>query len=243
MNARAGKVLAMGTSALEHGRAHPDSDGGFTLSLAKLEALVARGREAATAQREATVSRRAAVKLKRALRRAMLGGPIPHLAGVGEIAAKDHTELASTFLVKPGVGTYARFLATARAMYNAAIANKDVLAKYGASESVIEEFGTQLDQFEAAMLSGETARTAASGAVFELRDATKQILQTVRVMDGRNRQRFANDPQALGSWISARQVSRAPKPSEPAPTDTAPTPGTPPAQEGGTPGGGVSPAA
>jgi hypothetical protein len=233
----------MGTSALEHGRAHPDSDGGFTLSLANLEALVARGRQAATAQREAQVERRTAVKQKRALRRSMLVGAIPHLAGVGEIAAKDHAELGSTFLVKPGAGSYARFLATAQAMYKAAVANKDVLAKYGASESVIEQFGAQLDQFEAAMLSSDNARIAGKGALFELRDSAKQILQTVRVMDGRNRQRFANDPQALGSWLSARQVLRTPKSGGPVPTDTPSTAGTPAAPESSSPAHDVRPAA
>jgi hypothetical protein len=232
----------MGASALEHGRAHPDSDAGFTLSLAKLEALVARGRQAATTQRESEVERRAAVKQKRALRRAMLGGPIPHLAGVGAIAAKDHAELGSTFLVKPGVGSYARFLTTARAMYTAALANKAVLAQYGASESVIEQFGVQLDQFEAALLQGANARAAHKGAVFEVREVAKQIRQTVGVMDGRNRQRFESDPQALGSWISARQVLRT-KSGAPAPTEAPATPGTPPAPESGTPAGDVRPAA
>lgn len=228
---------------VEHGRAHPDSDAGFTLSLAKLEALVARGRQAATAQREALVDRRTAVKQRRELRRAMLLGPIAHLAGVGEIAAKDHAELGSTFLSKPGVGTYARFLTTARAMYTAAVANKEVLATYGASESLIEQFGTQLDQFEAAGLLGNNARAGHKGAVFELLDVVKQIRQTVSVMDGRNRQRFENDPQALGSWISARQVLGTPKSGGPAPADTPSTPGTPPATESAIPAGDVRPAA
>jgi hypothetical protein len=33
-----------------------------------------------------------------------------------------------------------------------------------------------------------------------------EIVRTVRVMDGRNRQRFADDAQLLGSWISASRV-------------------------------------
>ncbi|MGH7512551.1 MAG: hypothetical protein ACREOQ_06465 [Gemmatimonadales bacterium] len=33
-----------------------------------------------------------------------------------------------------------------------------------------------------------------------------EITRTVRVMDGRNRQRFADDPQLLGEWISASTV-------------------------------------
>jgi hypothetical protein len=51
-----------------------------------------------------------------------------------------------------------------------------------------------------------------------------------RVMDGRNRQRFAEEGQLLGSWISASTVLGTPRPG----TES----------EGGTPAGGeVRPAA
>ena len=233
----------MGKRSVGHGRAYPDSDAGFTLSLSKLEALVARGQQGAITQREALVDRRTATKQKRALRRAMLAGAIPHLGEVGGIAATEHAELGTAFLVKPGVGSYARFLTTARAMYTAAVANKEVLAKYGSSESLIEEFGKQLDQFEAAVLLGDNARAASKGATFELRDVCKQILQTVRLMDGRNRQRFESDPTALGSWLSARQVLKTPKAGGSAPVETPATPAGPAASESGTPAGDVRPAA
>jgi hypothetical protein len=213
------------------------------LSLAKLDALVARGQQAATSQREALVNRRTATKQKRALRRAMLAGAIPHLAEVGGIAAAEHAELGNTFLVKPGVGSYARFLTTARAMYAAAIEHKEVLAKYGSSESLVAQFGAQLDQFEAALLLGDNARAASKGATFELREVTKQIRQTVRLMDGRNRQRFETDPTALGSWLSARQVLKTSKAGEAASVESPAGPGGPPGAESGTAAGDVRPAA
>jgi hypothetical protein len=37
-----------------------------------------------------------------------------------------------------------------------------------------------------------------------------EIVRAVRVMDGRNRQRFAEDGQLLGSWISASTVRGTP---------------------------------
>lgn len=243
MNARDSRILDMGKRSVVHGRAYPDSDAGFTLSLAKLDALVARGQQAATSQREALVNRRTATKQKRALRRAMLAGAIPHLAEVGGIAAAEHAELGNTFLVKPGVGSYARFLTTARAMYAAAIEHKEVLAKYGSSESLVAQFGAQLDQFEAALLLGDNARAASKGATFELREVTKQIRQTVRLMDGRNRQRFETDPTALGSWLSARQVLKTSKAGEAASVESPAGPGGPAGAESGTAAGDVRPAA
>ena len=57
------------------------------------------------------------------------------------------------------------------------------------------------------------------------------IGRAVRVMDGRNRQRFAEDGQLLGSWLSASTVLGTPSRPDAEP-------------EGGTPAGGeVRPAA
>jgi len=68
------------------------------------------------------------------------------------------------------------------------------------------------------------------GATRELKFMASEIVRAVRVMDGRNRQRFAEDGQLLGSWLSASTVLGTPRP------------GTEP--EGGTPDGGeVRPAA
>jgi hypothetical protein len=39
------------------------------------------------------------------------------------------------------------------------------------------------------------------------------IVRAVRVMDGRNRQRFAGDQQLLAQWISASTVLGTPRPS------------------------------
>jgi hypothetical protein len=236
MDARSRRHIQMGTSARDFGRARPDSDTGYNVSLAQLEQLVARGQQAATAQREAQVDTRTSSAQKRELRRAMLAGPIAHLAGVGRLAAKENPELGKSFRVKPGVGTYLVFQTTARTMQAAAETHKEVLAKYGLSESVLAQFGQMLDQFDAALTLGTQGRTAHKGATLELRSVATMIAQTVRVMDARNRQRFQDDPQALGSWLSARQVLGSPKGSGvPAPGDTG-APDTPA-------GGDVRPAA
>ena len=58
----------------------------------------------------------------------------------------------------------------------------------------------------------------------ELREVSSEIVRTVRLMDGRNRQRSAADGQLLGSWISASTVRGFPRPG----TES----------EGGTPAGG-----
>ena len=105
-----------------------------------------------------------------------------------------------------------------------------MLAKHGLSQWVLDQFVQMLDQFDEAVALGNDGRTAHVGATRELRAMASEIVRTVRVMDGRNRQRFAEDGQLLGSWISASTVLGTPRPgAEP---------------EGGTPAGGeVRPAA
>jgi hypothetical protein len=56
-----------------------------------------------------------------------------------------------------------------------------------------------LDQFDEAVALGNDGRTAHGGATREIRAVSSEILRTVRVMDGRNRQRFADQAQLLGS--------------------------------------------
>jgi hypothetical protein len=119
----------------------------------------------------------------------------------------------------------------ARPSSHAAETDKEVLLKHRLSQSVLDEFVRMLDQFDQAVALGNDGRTAHVGATRELRAVSLEIVRAVRVMDGRNRQRFADQEQLLGSWINASTVLGTPA-----------RPGTEP--EGGTPAGGeVRPAA
>jgi hypothetical protein len=113
---------------------------------------------------------------------------------------------------------------------SAAQEHRDVLVKRGLSQSALDEFGRMLDQFDEAVALGNDGRTAHVGATRERKAVSSEVVRTARVMDGRNRQRFAEDGQLLGSWLSASTVLGTPRPA------TEP--------EGGTPAGGeVRPAA
>ncbi len=89
-----------------------------------------------------------------------------------------------------------------------------MLLKYGLSQSVLDELVKQLDQLDEAVVLGYEGRAAHVGATRELRAVSTEIFRTVRVMDGRNRQRFAGDGQLLGSWISASTVVGKPQPEK-----------------------------
>jgi hypothetical protein len=237
MDARSRRKIEMGTRARAFTRARPDTDPGYIAAAAKLEQLVDHAAALATGQRNGLIDVRAASARKEELRGAMLAGPIAHLAEVGQVAAREEHELGKTFRFKAGASTFLAFGTAARSMATEAEAHREVLVKHGLSESVLQQLVQMLDEFDAAVALGNNGRAAHVGATRELQAVASEIVQTVRVMDGRNRQRFQEDGEILGSWISASTVLGAPRGGNGAT-------GTPPAPEGGTPSEGeVRPAA
>jgi hypothetical protein len=231
MNGHSRRRVEMGTRALEFSRANPDSEPGTATVVARLEQLLARANEAATAQRNGLIQVRAASARKQELRRRMLAVPIAHLAEVGRAAAREEHEMGKAFRFRPDASTYFAFRTAARGMASVAQAHREVLVKYGLSQPVLDEFVQMLDQLDEAVVLGYEGRAAHVGATRELRAVATEIFRTVRVMDGRNRQRFAQDGQLLGSWLSASTVLGTPSRPDAEP-------------EGGPPSGGeVRPAA
>jgi hypothetical protein len=211
MNAESRRRIEMGKRALEFSRAHPDTEPGSDALVAKLEQQLARVDEVATSQRDGQIDARAASARKNELRQEMREGAIAHLAEVGRAAAREQHELGKTFRFKPDADTFLAFRTAARSMAAAAEEHREVLLKYGLSPSVLEEFKTNLDKFDAAVVLGNDGRTAHVGATRELEPLSMEIVRTVRLMDARNRQRFAQDGQLLGSWSSASTVLGEPR--------------------------------
>ncbi len=79
---------------------------------------------------------------------------------------------------------------------------KDVLVKHGLAESVLESLTQALAQFDQAVDRSTTGHTAHVGASAELDEVENDVVQIVRVMDGLNRARFAEDRESMASWVS-----------------------------------------
>jgi hypothetical protein len=235
MNAECRRTFEMARRVAHFSDAQPDTDAGHGLSVAKVKEMVTRMEQADGAQRAGRIDRHAGAMEKRRLRREMLAGPIAHLAEVGQLAAREEHELRSAFRFKPSADTYVAFRTAARGMQTEAETHKEVLAKHGLSESVLELFGDMLDQFDGAVELGANGRTAHKGATKQLQALATELAAVVRVMDARNRHRFQGDPQLLESWISASTVLGAKRGGA--------TPAEPPTPGGTTAGGEVRPAA
>jgi hypothetical protein len=210
MNKPTGRIVEMGDKADGWNDKYPDDDAGNARNAAVLKSLVQQAHALLAQQREGFVQRHASAQAKIQLRQDM-ASPIDHLAEVGRAAAKDQPELGSSYRIKPSRSTVLAFQTMVGAMLETSKAHKDVLVRHGLAVPVLESLERMHEQFKAAVTLGTEGRAAHMSATRQLKQVALEIARIVRVMDGRNRQRFAGNGQALGEWISASTVLGVPR--------------------------------
>lgn len=199
MRAVTRRVYDLCVRVLSWTAAHPDDEPGSTVLVAQLQALATRLAQVITDQRNGLIDSRASRSRKQEQRRTMLAVPIAHLAQIGALAARERHELGKSFRFKPTAESLVAFRSAARAMHEEAQSHKEVLVKHGLSESVLVEFGTVLDEFDAAVLLGTEGRMTHTAATRELDALTTEAGRLVRAMDARNRIRFRKRPAGAGA--------------------------------------------
>jgi hypothetical protein len=165
-----------------------------------------------------------------------------YLVAVGGLASRTRAELAERFKLPDTHGNHRAFLTAVKSMLAMAEAQKDALVAEGMSPRLLEDLNRLVAEFETAMEAARTARLEHIGARADLEEATAQVLELVRLLDGINRWRFGKDPKLLVEWNAAKHVAGVPVGSarergygsSPAAGDSGATP---------PPSGGVAPAA
>ena len=202
-------------------------------AVARLEDRLARAGQLAAQQRDGLIGSRSATARKRELRRLMKDTHLGHIANVARMASDEVPELAQKFTLSTRTRSYLAFRTAARGMEAEAESRKELLVKHGLSETVLLDLNQALDEFDAMVDQGSQARVSHVGASFELDEVADEIVQIVRVMNGINRLRFANNGELLASWEAASDIFPTPRTS-----DTKTPPEVPPST-----GGEVRPAA
>jgi hypothetical protein len=221
MQNRERRTKEMAVRVVLFGDRRPDDDPGQTVLSGKLKGVVSEMERAEAVQRSARIDRHTSALDKRRLRREMLAGPIAHVVGVANLARSEEPSLASQVRYRPSGDTYGGHLVAARGLLEEAQAQKELLAKHGLSDSVLEVYGQLLSQFEAAIRLGDEGRATHKGATAQLKALAQEAGRIVRALDARNQIRFKHDPKLFGEWISASTVLGNPGPgssggSEPA---------------------------
>jgi hypothetical protein len=224
--------LNMGQRVLEFSRAHSSPSQGYAIALKQLEELLARASQLEKEQRQGIAEVRATTSTKHKLRRAIRRGHLVHLAGVAGRASAEDPELAQQFdlprMPKRGLA----FRAAARTMIDLAEQQKELLGKYGLVDDVVQNARKSIDQLDAAVERGAEGRRMHIGASASLLVIASEVVRQVRILDGFNRVRFADDPNLLAGWIAATNVIGPPR-SEAEAEDrsgggSAPSPNAPP---------------
>jgi hypothetical protein len=197
------RIIEMGNRVLEFSRAHPDPSPGYAAALSRLEKGLAEADVLAGRQRDGINAVRTATTQKRAIRRQIRRTQMPHLARVAESAAGEAPEIFQKFrLTREGV-PYLAFRTAARGMLAEAESQKELLIRHGLLDASIQSMAKSLGEFEQAVEQGNAGRRMHVGASAELAALGEELIQVVRLMDGTNRYRFAEDAEALAAWESA----------------------------------------
>ncbi len=220
MNTVVRRTLETGARVREFLRAHSLEGASYANALARFEQILARAQVLVAQQREGTIVARAASARRQELRHALQFELLRHLIRVGVVAAKGRKELGEQFQFPQGNGTHLAFLTAAKGMLATAEAQKDVLVGEGMSETLLEDLGKAVEEFEATSEASSAGKRAHVGAVAEMHGISLEITERIRLLDGLVRYRFRNDGELLAAWVSASNVpgpSRAkvvPKPDD-----------------------------
>ncbi|HEU4829308.1 MAG TPA: hypothetical protein VFT04_08935 [Gemmatimonadales bacterium] len=206
MRARSRRKLEMGQRALEFSRAHPDSNPGYETALVRLDEMLNRAAVLTDQQRNGFLEVRIASRRKRELRKAITKGHLTHLMGVAQGAEKAVPGLTQRFRIGLLGTTYLGFRAAARGMLAEVTTRKETLMQFGLSVTVLDALASALDQFDAAVKQGVDGRRNHTGATQDLAAVADEVVQIVRVMDGLNRVRFADDAERLPAWEKASAI-------------------------------------
>lgn len=148
----------------------------------------------------------AATAAKRELRRVMKQGHLRHVVKIAQVAAVEKPELAMIFVLPERSASYPDFLSTARTIAAEALANRELLVKYGLSDAALDGLTASITRFGEAMEQGQAARQTHVAATAELEEVVAQMMLLVRALDGLNKVRFAGDPEKLAAWRTASNI-------------------------------------
>jgi hypothetical protein len=206
MNSEQRRTKEMGLRVILYSDRHTDADTGHIVLVGKLKAVVEQMEQEEAVQRNAVLDRHTSSVEKQRLEAELREGPISTIVRAAQLGGNDVPGLDTQLRYRPNGTTYDGHLVAARALLEEARANKEVLARYGASDAILDVYQSLVGQFEAAVTLGQEARAAQKGATAHLDALAKEARGIVRTMNARNRIRFKNDAKLLAEWISASRI-------------------------------------
>jgi hypothetical protein len=205
MNAEVRGKLEMGERVQLFGRAHPIEDTGLKPVFDQLDESLSRGHALITQQAQGAQRAKAANAQRRDLRSLLWVGLLRLIANICVEGAKLDPALAT--LKPPARQAPNRvFIAGAEALVTGAREHLELLGRFGLSAGVLDEAAKVVARYRAATEDATEARQSRVQASAELEEVGARIMVLVQRLDGLNRHRFADQPEILAAWESARNL-------------------------------------
>ncbi|MDP3911873.1 MAG: hypothetical protein Q8Q14_15925 [Gemmatimonadales bacterium] len=215
MNAPVRRKLEMAARVRTFSRTHSSTEPTYATVLSRFEERLAEAEAIAAKQHEARLAARGARTRRRELRRVVHFQLLPYLVAVGNVAARDRTELAAQFRLPNSNANNQAFLTAVKALGTAAEQQRDILVAAGMAPALLEELQRMISAFEIASEEARAKRLSHIGARADLQQIAGELMDEVRVLDGINRWRFGKEPEVMAEWQAARHLP-TPAPTSPA---------------------------
>lgn len=174
--------------------------------LTRLEELLARADALKLDERTGRLDELAAAARRRSLRLHIQQDLLRHLVRVGQLAGKDHDELAGKFHLRAPEATNTSFLISTKLMFDLGKANEALLVSLGLSDNLLPELETAISQLEETMKTGQAGRGGHVRALENLADVANLAAEQVELLNGLNRFRYRADPGLLKEWKAVRLI-------------------------------------
>jgi len=220
MNRIVRRRLEMFVRVRDFSRAHPATDTNYTVVVGQLEEGITRMQTLAKQQQEGVVTAHASTVRRRALRRRVHHELLRHLVTVAGIAAGEQPGMAEEFDLPGGRETNEVFRTLARRLLEQGQARKDLLAKHGLADKLLDDLAAAVDELDASVTASNEGRREHVGARAELRAVSDDLMLLVGMLDGLNRYRFGTNAELQAAWGSARKVVVGPRAAEVQPDNT-----------------------
>jgi hypothetical protein len=206
MNRIVRRRLEMAVRVRDFSRAHPSTDANYAAVLGQVEERIARMEALAKQQQDGTVTAHASTVRRKVLRRRLHHELLRHLVTVADIAAAVQPGLAERYAMPKANET---FRTLARRLLVQGQAEKDVLAKHGLADKLLEDLAAAVDEFDGSVTQSNEGRRGHVGAVAELQAVSDEVMRLVEMLDGLNRYRFGGKAELIAAWESAKNVVAA----------------------------------
>jgi hypothetical protein len=196
----------MAVSVRDFSRAHPSADASYTSVLGRLESSISRMEELAGQQQGGYLSKHSSTVRRQELRRRLHGGLLRHLVTIAQDATAENPALTAMFQLPGSNASHKAFQTLARKMLEQGQAQKELLAKHGLADKLLEDLSAAVNEFDASVAETIEGRQDHVLARAELDTVSDEVMRLVGMLDGLNRYRFDRNPQLLVAWESARHV-------------------------------------